>query len=375
MNTVDARKKLRTGYTTGTCAALAAKAAAEYWLDGIVPQTVSVHTPKGIAITVCPMDGGRDHAGAMCWVRKDGGDDIDATHGMRIGARIEPLASPSADVVIDGGEGVGVVTKPGLDQPVGSAAINRVPRAMIAQAVQDVCAARNIKTAFRVIIAAEGGREIAKKTFNPHLGIVNGISILGTSGIVEPMSVQALVDTIALCEKQAAALGKKHLILTPGNYGEAFLQENRIASEAVAVVKCSNFIGEALDMAAEYGFSTVLLVGHIGKLVKLAGGIMNTHSRWADCRTELICAYAAVCGAEQALCQQLIEAATTDACFELLSKAGLKEQVMASLLAAIQNHLERRAAGAYQVGAVLFSNEYGELGRTRETEDLIRLWK
>lgn len=375
MNTGDTRKKLRTGYTTGTCAALAAKAAVQYWLDGIMPQTVSVNTPKGVTITVCPTDGGRDNIGAMCWVRKDGGDDIDATHGMRIGARVEPMTSPKTGVMIEGGEGVGVVTKPGLDQPVGSAAINRVPRAMITQAVQDVCAAHNRETAFRVVIVAEGGHEIAKKTFNPHLGIVNGISILGTSGIVEPMSVQALVDTIELCEKQAAALGKKHLILTPGNYGEAFLQENHIASQAVAVVKCSNFIGEALDMAAEYGFSTVLLVGHVGKLVKLAGGIMNTHSRWADCRTELICAHAAVCGGGQALCQQLMQAATTDACLELLSEAGLKEQVMNSLLAAIQSHLGRRAAGAYRVGAVLFSNEYGELGRTRETEDLIRLWK
>ena len=375
MKNMETRKKLRTGYTTGTCAALAAKAAAEYWLSGKMPQTVSVDTPKGVKITVCPMDGGRDDTGAMCWVRKDGGDDIDATHGMRIGARVEPLSAPETGVLIEGGEGVGVVTKPGLDQPVGNAAINRVPRAMISQAVQDVCIRHHHKNAFRVVIFAEGGCEIAKKTFNPHLGIVGGISILGTSGIVEPMSVQALVDTIDLCEKQAAALGKKHLILTPGNYGESFLQENRIASDAVATVKCSNFIGEALDMAAEYGFSTVLLVGHVGKLVKLAGGIMNTHSRWADCRTELICAHAAVCGAGRVLCQELMQAATTDACLELLGKAGLQEQVMDSLLAAIQAHLERRAAGAYRVGAVLFSNEHGELGRTKETEDLIHLWK
>lgn len=375
MNSMETRKKLRTGYTTGTCAALAAKAAIIYWISGEVPQSVSVDTPKGVTITVCPMDGGCANGGAMCWVRKDGGDDVDATHGMRIGARVEPLSAPETGVVIEGGEGVGVVTKPGLDQPVGSAAINRVPRAMIAQAVQDICRQYHHKPAFRVVIFAEGGQEIAKKTFNPHLGIVGGISILGTSGIVEPMSVQALVDTIALCEKQAAALGKKHLILTPGNYGEAFLAENGIAREGVAIVKCSNFIGEALDMAAEYGFSTVLLVGHIGKLVKLAGGIMNTHSRWADCRTELICAHAAICGAGQSLCQQLMQAATTDACLELLRKAGLWEPVLASLLAAIQAHLERRAAGAYRVGAVLFSNEYGELGRTKETEDLIHLWK
>ena len=201
------------------------------------------------------------------------------------------------------------------------------------------------------------------------------MSILGTSGIVEPMSQQAIVDTIALEQRQAAAAGARQLILTPGNYGMDFLREQGWLPQGIPVVKCSNFIGDALDIAATLGFETVLLAGHIGKLVKLAGGVMNTHSRYADCRTELICAHAAVCGAGQELCSRLRSATTTDACLALLEEERLREAVMQSLLAAIQTHLERRANGAYRVGALLFSNQYGLLGRTDSAAEILRQWE
>ena len=369
------RSMLRYGYTTGTCAALAAAGAARLLLTGTAPEAVSLTTPKGIEVSV-PLaeaellEGG---ARARCAVQKDAGDDYDVTNGMLVRAAVKKSAAPG--IQIDGGEGVGRVTKPGLDQPVGEAAINRVPRRMIEEQVQKVCGGLGYDGGMEVVVSIPGGEEAAARTFNPVMGVKGGLSILGTSGIVEPMSEQAIVDTIAVQQRQAGLEGTGDLILTPGNYGEDFLRDTGLDGLGVPVVKCSNFLGEALDIAATQRFKRVLLVGHIGKLVKVAGGIMNTHSRYADCRAELFCAHAALCGADRALCQKLMDAATTDACIELLDSAGLRGPVMKNLLYAIQLHLERRAAGAYDTGAVVFSNVYGLLGQTERAKEIIARWK
>ena len=288
-------KRLRCGYTTGTCAALAAAGAARLLLGGRAPESVTFTTPGGLPVTAAPRYCRMAGETACCAVEKDGGDDIDATHGALIEARVERAAQPG--VVIDGGPGVGRVTKPGLDQPVGAAAINRVPRRMIEQAVRAVCDALNWDGGLRVTICVPEGAALAKKTFNPQLGIEGGISILGTSGIVEPMSMQALIDTVALSLRQARAQGAARVLLTPGNYGVDFLRE------------------------------------------------------------------------------QGRDAATTDACIALLDEAGLRAPVLDSLLRAVERHLVRRAAGAYRVGAVLFSNEYGLLGRTASAAEMLAEWK
>jgi cobalt-precorrin-5B (C1)-methyltransferase len=369
------QRLLRCGYTTGTCAALAAAGATRLLLGGSAPETVSLTTPKGLEVTA-PLEGALLLEGgqrARCAVAKDGGDDCDATHGLWICATVEKSAAPG--VTIDGGEGVGRVTRPGLDQGVGEAAINRVPRQMIQEQVQAVCDELGYHGGLEVIVSVPDGARAAARTFNPVLGVEGGISILGTSGIVEPMSEQAIVDTIAVEQRQAAATGGRGLILTPGNYGEDFLRAHGLDQKGFPVVKCSNFLGDALDIAATEGFTQVLLVGHVGKLVKVAGGIMNTHSRYADCRAELFCAHAALCGADSALCRGLMACATTDACIALLDQADLRQPVLDSLLAAIQLHLDRRGAGAYAVGAVLFSNEYGLLGRTRGAKEIMDTWK
>lgn len=206
------------------------------------------------------------------------------------------------------------------------------------------------------------------------MGIEGGISILGTSGIVEPMSVQALVDTMALELRQAALKGDGRLALVPGNYGLDFLSQHDLIPDGIPVVRCSNFIGEALDQARLEGFQEVLLVGHIGKLVKLAGGIMNTHSRWADGRRELFCAHAALAGADRQTAQALMDCPTTDGCLEVLDQSGLREAVLTSLLEAIQNHLDRRFGPEGTVGAVLFSNQYGLLGLTPKGKELTDRW-
>ena len=312
--------------------------------------------------------------GAVCVIEKDGGDDADVTTGLPVVAEVV-LKPERADVQIFGGPGVGLVTKPGLDQPVGEAAINHVPREMIAEALQKEAESAGYAGGFAVTVSIEGGAEVAKRTFNPHIGVEGGLSVLGTSGIVEPMSMQALIDTVALSLRQARAQGAARVLLTPGNYGVDFLREQGLDAAGAPVVKCSNFIGDALDEAAALGFADVLLVGHIGKLAKLAGGVMNTHSRYADCRTELLCAHAAVCGASQKTCAALLDAATTDACIALLDEAGLRAPVLDSLLRAVERHLVRRAAGAYRVGAVLFSNEYGLLGRTASAAEMLAEWK
>ena len=366
------QKQLRCGYTTGTCAALAAAGAARLLLTGTAPESVRLLTPKGLVVEValeeCRLVGGAARAAVV----KDGGDDIDVTSGHLIAAQVEKIAS---GIEIEGGEGVGRVTKPGLEQPVGAAAINRVPRQMIAAALEEACAESGYAGGLRAVISVPDGAAIATKTFNPMLGIEGGISILGTSGIVEPMSERAIVDTIALEIRQAAAGGARRLLLTPGNYGMDFLRRSGVDTQGIPCVKYSNFIGDAIDIAVTEGIKSALVVGHIGKLVKLAGGIMNTHSRVADCRSELFCAHAALCGADRALCRALMDAVTTDECIALLDGALLREAVLQSLLEAVQRHLDRRAAGAIRLGAVTFSNEYGLLGSTEGAKELLREWK
>ena len=362
-------RRLRCGYTTGTCAALAASGAAELLLGGTLPESMSLLTPRGWRVETELLDGSLAGETARCAVRKDAGDDPDVTDGMLVYAAVTRTLS---GIRIDGGEGVGRVTKPGLDQPVGAAAINSVPRRMITAAVEAVCEAHSYAGGLAVTISIPGGEERAKQTFNPQLGIEGGLSVLGTSGIVEPMSEQALLDTVALAIRQAAASGAEMLLLTPGNYGADYLRDRLPELETLPVVKFSNFLGDAVDLAVSEGFSRALIVGHIGKLVKLAGGVMNTHSRAADCRMELFCAHAAVCGADTALCRALMEQVSTDGCLALLEEAGLRESVMESLLAAMQRHLDRRGGGQIRLGTLCFSNEYGFLGMSEGAKELLK---
>lgn len=366
------QKQLRCGYTTGTCAALAAQGAAALLLTGTAPEALCLTTPKGwevrVAPAFCRMEGER----AVCAVRKDAGDDPDATDGLLIVATVCRAREPG--VRIDGGPGVGRVTRPGLDQPVGAAAINTVPRRMIAEQAEAVRRRSGYAGGLEVLLSIPEGEAVARRTFNPHLGIEGGLSILGTSGIVEPMSEQALVDTIELELRQARAASAR-LFLAPGNYGLDYLAQRGWAGWGIPIVKCSNFLGEALDIALSLGFQQAVLVGHAGKLVKLAGGVFQTHSRYADCRSELFCAHAALCGADAQTCRALMDAATVDACLACLDEAGLRPAVLASLLRAIQLRLDRRTGGALSAGAILFSNVYGELGRTETAREVLQEWE
>ncbi|SHH99955.1 cobalt-precorrin 5B C1-methyltransferase [Sporobacter termitidis DSM 10068] len=361
-------QRLRCGFTTGSCAALAAKAAAVALLTGKAPGTVAIMTPKrlSVEVPVLEAEAGADYA--VCAVMKDSGDDPDVTNGALVYARVTKTEAPG--IAIDGGTGVGRVTKPGLDQPVGAAAINRVPRQMIAAEVQSVCDRYGYAGGVSVVISIPAGAALAARTFNPKLGIEGGLSVLGTSGIVEPMSAQALIDTIGVELRQLAAKGYRKVILTPGNYGEAFLKTMPYLT-AAPTVKFSNFAGDTLDFAAAYGFQKILVVGHAGKLVKLAGGIMNTHSAVADCRGEIIAAHAALHGAGREAARALMDAVSTDACLDILDRMGLLEDVLSSLLGRIQEQLQRRAGGGTEIGAVMFSNVRGLLGQTETAPGII----
>ena len=281
-------KKLRLGYTTGSCAAAAAaKAACFMLLTGRRKETVELLTPKGILLTLSVLEITQGPDFVSCAIRKDSGDDPDATRDTLIFASVRKTDAPG--VFIDGGAGVGRVTKRGLDQPVGAAAINSVPRRMIEENVREVCRLCDYHGGISVIISVPDGERLAQKTFNPRLGITGGISILGTSGIVEPMSEQALVDTIRVELRQRRETGADYVLLTPGNYGADYIRAC-IGLDPRTAVLTSNFIGDALEICRELGFSGALLVGHIGKLVKLSGGMWNTHSKYGDCRMELLAA-------------------------------------------------------------------------------------
>ena len=365
-------KKLRYGYTTGSCAAAASKAAAAMLLSGKEISYVELHTPKGIDLRLEVLDISREDNAVSCAIQKDGGDDPDVTNGILIYAKVSREPADEAQIIIDGGIGVGRVTKPGLEQPVGAAAINKVPRQMIRENLEAVCEQYHYHGKLSVVISIPSGVELAAKTFNPRLGIVGGISVLGTSGIVEPMSEQALIDTIRVEMRQKLANGMEYLLVVPGNYGIDFLDQYGHGLQLEDAVKCSNFVGEALDAAVEFGAKGVLLVGHIGKFVKLAGGIMNTHSHNADARMELLTVHAALLGAPVELLQKMMECVTTDDALKYLKEADLMEPVMERIMEKMEFYLNQRAQHQLELGVITFSNVFGILGQTKNVPDLVK---
>ena len=370
---------MRYGFTTGSCAAAAAAAACYMLLTGRKKEEMTILTPKGISYTAKLVDISINESSAACAIVKDGGDDPDITTGAHIVAEVAFLQKESQQkdktdavqqIIIRGGKGVGRVTKPGLDQPVGEAAINHVPREMIEKEVRRICALCDYNGKLQVTISVPEGEEIAQKTFNPRLGITGGISILGTSGIVEPMSSQALLDTIQVELRQKKAMGQQMIAVTPGNYGLDFMKE-AFAYDLDKSVKCSNFIGNTIDMAAETGFCGMLLTGHIGKLVKVSGGIMNTYSKEGDCRMELLAAAALKSGGSKTQALEILEAVTTEEGIRLLQEGGNLQKTMQILMEKIMFYLQKRAAGRLQIECMMYANGYGLLAESSGAEAML----
>ena len=487
------QKKLRCGLTTGTCAAACAQAAMLRLLTGQVLSEVTVRLPERrkhsldsiaaaqlheeiadnranrgtqqnsdgrsplqqagsaesdsgsfdqrVTLAVYPTaDGGFA-------TRKDAGDDPDVTNGTEIRAYVQicervpscAFVSTNGRLYLTGGEGVGRVTKPGLEQAVGQSAINRVPRQMIFDAVQQVLNAfeDDEKPYYLITISVPAGAELAQRTFNPMLGIDGGISILGTTGIVEPMSEAAIVATIETSIRQVLAMedvavsgaeklrkeevsasqkpeaseeqtevdeaagwprasashedqavsadsGRKEdgdigrrarrILAVPGNYGQRYV-EQQLGLRGVPVVEVSNYIGEAIDLAVSYGATDFLLVGNVGKLVKLAAGIMNTHSRVADGRWEIFAAHLALCGGTRAQVAAMREATTTEEMLTRLEEMGLRAPVMASIMGEIEAHMAHRVRGQMDFGVIVYSERFGRVGETAGAERLLEKFR
>lgn len=348
------KEKLRCGYTTGSCAAAAAKAAAEMLISGNRISTVQINTPKGILLDLDVLDAEISDNYAECAIKKDSGDDPDITDGILVYAKVSRL---TFGIEITGGKGVGIVTKAGLDQAVGAYAINSVPRKMITLAVGEIAEKYDYHGGFKVEISVPEGENIAKKTFNPRMGIVDGISIIGTSGIVEPMSNSALIETIRLEEKMRRAEGHNTLLLTIGNYSEGYIQRS-MPFALEKSVKCSNFIGEAIDIALEFGFESILIIGHIGKLVKLGAGIMNTHSAQADGRMDVLVTCGLLAGADSEMLRKLPDCVTVDAALDILKTSGMLEKTLEILADRAEYYLNAKVKNSIEIGAIMFSEKH-----------------
>ena len=363
-------KKLRYGYTTGTCAAAAAKAATEMLFTKQRVDYIKIDTPKGITLNLEVEDVSIADDIISCAIRKDAGDDPDDTNGILIYAAVHKCSEEGIELL--GGVGVGKVTMPGLACLVGAPAINPVPRKMIIEAVASVARDNCYDGGLKVTISVPEGVEIAKKTFNPRLGIVGGLSILGTSGIVEPMSEKALVDTIYVEMDVQKSKGNENLLVFFGNYGQDFANNNLKLSISEAVT-CSNFVGEVLDYAVFKGFKSVLFIGHSGKLVKLAQGVMNTHSKYADCRTDALALYAMFEGASKDIGLEIASALTTDEAVKILKREELDKAVLQIINERIEFYMQQRVHGKIKTAALMFSNTHGLLGKTASAEELIAL--
>lgn len=424
-------KKLRCGYTTGTCAALAAQGAVRFLLTGSWKETEEIMTPKGILVAVSLEEKSSGDGWAECAVRKDAGDDYDVTNGILVYARVEFVKdknfyqkvqmshlessesgaagekenpglrledgsqqekekpdqqnaeSSETLIEIDGGIGIGRVTKPGLDQPVGAAAINSVPRKMIRDAVYALLEEAGEFLPVSITISVPAGVEAAKKTFNPVLGIEGGISVLGTSGIVEPMSEEALVETIRTHLNVLRAEGRKWVIAVPGNMGAGFLkgyltEQNKTSVGSMeafmnSLVTMSNFVGRTIDITAELGFSGIMIAGHMGKLVKIGNGIMNTHSREADGRMDTMLSCALSAGTEDLeLLRKIQGSNTTDEVMDHLKQAGILGDTIKVFLKRAAWHLAHRSRAEVKTGMIVFGTKGEYLG---ETEDADMIFK
>ncbi len=385
---------LRAGYTTGTSATAAAVAALTLWFYKKEINEVSVELPIGITLDIPIEENQMDESSACCGVRKNGGDDPDATDGMMIYAKVSFELGEESEVKIFGGEGIGRVSCPGLDQPIGEAAINSIPRKMIRENLLKRTKEWGLKGKISVTIFAPEGEEVAKRTFNPKLGIVGGISILGTTGIVAPMSVKALVDTIKV-DMHYHMQKDYPIIAVPGNYGIRFLSE-KYGIESDMTVEFSNYIGEAIDMAVHMGVEEMLICGHLGKLIKVAGNIMNTHSNDSDCRMELMAAHLlkveeTLLSPEQtlSLARKILNANTTEEGTRLLKDQGILKEVMNSLGEAMYMAVMQRAKRAQnlrdkhnkesgpliKIGIISFTVDEGELicaGEAKRLQKKIR---
>lgn len=395
-------KKYRRGYTTGSCATAVSKAAVYMLLTNERIDTVNIDTPKGIYLSIPVVsseikkneDTGEIYS--ICSVEKDGGDDIDATNGIEIFAKAtwvyeEEIDKSEKNFSFEGdgfcvfsGDGVGIITKKGLSVEPGRPAINPVPQKMIAKEVESVLKASgenvlndkngldNRKKVIKITIFIPKGEEVANKTFNPRLGIVGGISIIGTSGIVEPMSDDGWKKSLSIELNMKKELGMDKIILVPGNHGESFISDR--IGENSSIVRTSNFLGYMLMEAKRMGFKKILLAGHIGKFIKLSAGIFNTHSKVADARNEILIANLALMGASTELVRKIDSCLTTEEATDIVYENGFGE-VFDIICEKCKKRAEMHVDNEIEIEVFIFKMDKTVLGKSKNAEEMLESFR
>ncbi len=353
---VETRRVLRYGNTTGACAAAAAKAALIALLDHPVDR-VGIPSPVGVRFEIFVKDAKKLNDGTgMATVVKDAGDDIDATDKLKISATIR--LTDDNKVTIRSGTGIGTVTKPGLPIPIGEAAINPMPRRMIEESVREVLPAGK---GAEVMLNIPEGEKVATKTLNAKLGIVGGLSVLGTTGIVKPLSMEACRRSLVPQIDVALSAGFERIFFVPGNIGERITKKLFKLPED-AIVQTGDFVGYMLDKAAEKGVREIVFLGHPGKLAKVAAGIFNTHHKVADARNEVVAAYAGAVGADASLMNRVLQSNTTEEAIALLKQASLSEPVFDRIAERVSQRISERVQQKIKIGIILVSLDGEILG-------------
>ncbi len=365
-------KKLKKGYTTGSCATAASVAAAHLLLNSEECEEVVVISPvdKEIRIPIVSLKR-TDEKTAIAAVRKNGGDDADATHGMLIYSKV--VLREDSEITIEGGEGIGRVTQEGLLVPIGQPAINPKPRKMIQDNVRKIIG-DNLGADIQIF--APEGYEIAKQTMNRNLGIIGGISILGTTGIVTPMSEDSWKAAISIELEMKKKQGFERIVLSPGNYGEDFAV-NKMMIDEKKIVSMSNFVGYVLKEVQRIGFKEVLMIGHLGKLIKVSAGIFSTHSKDADARAEILVANLALMGMSVPDLERISNCLTTEAAGDIISEMGYEGvyKIIADKIKYRSEKLLKFREPKVKVDVVIFSSKTGLLSSTKSIKELMEEWQ
>ncbi|MCI6276494.1 MAG: cobalt-precorrin-5B (C(1))-methyltransferase CbiD [Clostridium sp.] len=356
-------KILKEGYTTGSCAAAAAKAAILNF-NGHEVDFASIDTSLGtLNIPIEKIVKYDDYL--LCSVIKNAGDDPDATDGLEICAKV--MLNDTGIITIDGGEGVGTVTRKGLKVAVGKKAINPGPMKMIKSE-----AAKVLKDGqgVDIVISIPKGEEVASKTFNPHIGIVGGISVLGTTGVVKPMSEDAYKESLAIEIDMLKEEGIEHSTFVFGESGKALAM--KLGIDEKRCIMTSNFLGYMLDYANYKGMKSILLIGQLGKMCKVAAGIFNTHSRVADGRMETLTALTALCGGNIDTLNSIYNCLTTEEAIEIINDNGL-QKVYDLIVERIIYRVNRYVKNEIHVEIILYSDGNEFLAKSEGAEELRRI--
>ena len=365
-------RKLRKGFTTGTTATAATVAAIRTLLNQEPQETVTVHAANGKIAIFDVEQTDFDEQQASCAIKKDGGDDQDATDGTLIFATVK--LRDDNEIHLDGGKGVGRVTKEGLANKPGMPAINPTPRRVIKAAAREELGE---KRGVDIVISVPEGERIAKLTYNPRLGIVGGISILGTSGVVTPMSESSWKHSISIEMNIHRKRGDNTIVLVPGNYGEDFAKDE-LGIPNAKIVQMSNFVGYVLHETQRLGFTKVLIVGDLGKMIKVAGGIFSTHSKDADARAEIMVANLALMGGvPTAFLRKINQCLTTISMIKMIDEAGYQDvyQMIADKIKLRAEKLLAHREPHVEIDAVIFSRESGFLAASKPFQEIKGEWQ